>query len=195
MSLFLLQSLVSPKVLAFAALPSLKLRLSRSKRGVQSCTGAVVASSSGVAGSFNSSLFVDRVPFQDGDLDHCWYCAGMLKTVRTFFADTAEKHASPAPASIADHPISTCRKFKMDMLDLAWIFLKPGGPPRVLAAVVDSAHLPSDPDLSPDSESVDTESLNKVGLATLKIVSRFLSQWFCPFSMVLLLLLLYALCP
>ncbi len=34
--------------------------------------------------------------------------AGMLKTASTFFADTAEKHASPAPVRTADHPISTC---------------------------------------------------------------------------------------
>jgi hypothetical protein len=153
-------SVVSPKVLAFAALPTHKSRLSRSNRRVPSSTGTVVASPSGAAGSFNSPRFLGRVPFQDGDLDHCWYCAGMLKTARTFFADTAEKHASPAPARTADHPIRTCRKFKMDMLDLARTFLKPARPPRVLAAAVDFADLPSDSDLSPDSDSVDTESLN-----------------------------------
>ena len=87
----------------------------------------------------------------------------MLKTARAFFADTAEKHASPTPARTADHPIRSCRKFKSDMLELARTFLKPARSPRVLAAVVDFADLPSDSDLSADSDSVlsvDPASLN-----------------------------------
>jgi hypothetical protein len=86
----------------------------------------------------------------------------MLKTARAFFADTAEKHASPAPARTADHPIRTCRKFKADMLELARTFLKPVRSPKVFAAVVDFAELPSDSEHSGDSDSFpsEMESLN-----------------------------------
>ena len=158
-------SVVSSKVVAFAAFPSSsvspKPRLPRSDRRSSSSSGAaVVAPSSRAAGSFTSPRFLGRVPGQEGDVDHCWYCAGMLKTARAFFADTAEKHASPTPARTADHPIRSCRKFKSDMLELARTFLKPARSPRVLAAVVDFADLPSDSDLSADSDSVDPASLN-----------------------------------
>ena len=66
----------------------------------------------------------------------------MLKTARAFFSDTAEKHASPARARTADHPIRNRRKFKADMLELAKTFLKPVRSPKVFAAVVDFAVLP-----------------------------------------------------
>ena len=46
------------------------------------------------------------------------------------------------------------------MLELGRTFLKPARSPRVLAAVVDFADLPSDSDLSADSDSVDPASLN-----------------------------------
>ena len=56
----------------------------------------------------------------------------------------------------------TCRKFKADMLDLERTFLKPVRSPKVFAAVVDFADLPSDLELSGDSESFpcESESLN-----------------------------------
>ncbi len=80
-----------------------------------------VSSSSGwVVVSSNSPSFLGRVPFQDGDSNHCWYCAGMLKTARAFFSDTAEKHASPAPASActADHSITLAENSKLICLSL-----------------------------------------------------------------------------
>ena len=156
-------SLSPQKVLAFAAFPG----TSRPRAGnrvqrapLSSSADRVVPITSRAAGSFNSPRFLGRVPFQDSDLDNCWYCAGMLKTARAFFSDTAEKHASPAPARTADHPIRTCRKFKSDMLDLARTFLKPVRTQRAFVAVVDFADLPSDSDHSADSDSVDTASLN-----------------------------------
>jgi hypothetical protein len=129
---------------------------------MSSSGGGIVSSSFRGGVSSNAPRFLGRVPYQDGDADHCWYCAGMLKTARAFFSDTAEKHASPAPARTADHPIRTCRKFKADMLDLARTFLKPVRSPKVFAAVVDFADLPSDSELSGDSESFpcESESLN-----------------------------------
>ncbi len=86
----------------------------------------------------------------------------MLKTARALFPDTAEKHASPAPARTADHPIRNCRKFKADMVDLARTFLKPVRSPKVFAAVVDFGDLPSDSEHSGDSDSFtcELESLN-----------------------------------
>ena len=149
-------SLSPQKVLAFAAFPG----TSRPRAGnrvqrapLSSSADRVVPTTPRAAGSFNSPRFLGRVPFQDSDLDNCWYCAGMLKTARAFFSDTAEKHASPAPARTADHPIRTCRKFKSDMLDLARTFLKPVRSPKVFAAVVDFADLPSDSDHSGESDS------------------------------------------
>ena len=162
-------SLAPQKALTFAAFPSSSVssrprvsnRVQRSP--VMSSSGGGIVSSSFRGGvSSNAPRFLGRVPYQDGDADHCWYCAGMLKTARAFFSDTAEKHASPAPARTADHPIRTCRKFKADMLDLARTFLKPVRSPKVFAAVVDFADLPSDSELSGDSESFpcESESLN-----------------------------------
>ena len=46
------------------------------------------------------------------------------------------------------------------MLELALTFLKPARSPRVLAAFVDFADLPTDSDHSADSDSVDTASVN-----------------------------------
>ena len=149
-TLVLVDAHVPQKALAFAAFPSSSVS-SRSRTAhrvqrspVPSSGGGVVSTSSRGAVSFNSPRFLGRVPFQDGDLDNCWYCAGMLKTARAFFPDTAEKHASPAPARTADHPIRNCRKFKADMLELAKTFLKPVRSPKVFAAVVDFAGLPFD---------------------------------------------------
>jgi hypothetical protein len=70
---------VPQKALAFVAFPSSQLHL---------------------VSLFPSIIlgFLGRVPFQDEDLDNCWNCAGMLKTACVFYSDTAEKHASPAPA-------------------------------------------------------------------------------------------------
>ncbi len=39
---------------------------------------AVVSTSSCAGNSSNSPRFLGRVPFQAGDMDTCWYCAGML---------------------------------------------------------------------------------------------------------------------
>jgi hypothetical protein len=159
---------VPQKALAFAAFSSSSVS-SRSRTAhrvqrspVTSSGGGVLSTPSRGAVSFNSPRYLGRVPFQDGDLENCWYCAGMLKTARAFFADTAEKHASPAPARTADHPIRTCRKFKADMLELARTFLKPVRSPKVFAAVVDFAELPSDSEHSGDSDSFpsEMESLN-----------------------------------
>jgi hypothetical protein len=149
-TLVLVDAHVPQKALAFAAFPSSSVS-SRSRTAhrvqrspVSSSGGGVVSTSSRGAVSFNSPRFLGRVPFQEGDLDNCWYCAGMLKTARAFFPDTAEKHASPAPARTADHPIRNHRKFKADMLELAKTFLKPVRSPKVFAADVDFAGLPSD---------------------------------------------------
>ena len=127
-----------------------------------SSNSGVVSTSARGGFSSNSPRFLGRVPVQDGDSDICWYCAGMLKTARAFFSDTAEKHASPAPARTADHPIRNCRKFKGDMLELARTFLKPVRSPKAFAAVIDFADLPSDSEFSGDSESFpcELESLN-----------------------------------
>jgi hypothetical protein len=139
---------ISPSgtVTSFAAFYSasvpLKSRLPHSERRFLASAGYGFALSPHGAGSFNFPRFLGRVPFQEGDLDHCWYCAGMLKIARAFFADTSEKHASPAPARTADHSLRTCRKFKTDMLDLARSFLKPARAPRAFAAVVNFADLP-----------------------------------------------------
>ncbi len=78
----------------------------------------------------------------------------MLKTARVFFPDTAEKHASPAPARTAEHPIRNCRKFKADMVELAQTFLNA---PKVFAAVVDFGDLSSDSDHSGDLDSFTCE--------------------------------------
>jgi hypothetical protein len=161
-------TVASQKTLTFAAFssPPVSSRSRASNRvqrsPVSSSSGGVVAISSRGGVSSNSPRFLGRVPFQDGDSDHCWYCAGMLKTARAFFSDTAEKHASPAPARTADHSIRTCRKFKTDMLELARTFLKPVRSPKVFAAVVDFADLPSDSEHSGDSDSFlcESESLN-----------------------------------
>ncbi len=110
-----------------------------------------------VGNSSNSLMFWGRVPFQAGDMDTCWYCVGVLKTASAFFPDTTEKHASPAPARTADHPIRNCRKFKADMVKLAWTFLKPFRAPKVFAAVVDFGDLPSDSDHSGESNSFTCE--------------------------------------
>ncbi len=85
-----------------------------------------------------------------------------LSLLLHFFSDTAEKHASPAPARTADHPIQTSCRFKGDMLELAQTFLKPVCSPRVFAAVVDFVDLPSDSEFSGDSEAFpcELESLN-----------------------------------
>ena len=165
-------SLAPQKALTFAAYSSSPVS-SRPRHGVSNPVqrSPVLSSNSGVVStsarggfSSNSPRFLGRVPVQDGDSDNCWYCAqcaGMLKTRAVFF-DTAEKHASPAPARTADHPIRNCRKFKSDMLELARTFLKPVRSPKVFAAVVDFADLPSDSEFSGDSESFpcELESLN-----------------------------------
>ena len=166
-TLVLVAAPVPQKALAFVAFPSSSVSSrSRTANRVQrtpiSSGGGVVSTSSRGPVSFSSPRFLGRVPFQDGDLDNCWYCAGMLKTARAFFPDTAEKHASPAPARTAEHPIRTCRKFKADMLELARTFLKPARSPKVFAAVVDFADLPSDSEHSADSDSFtgELEALN-----------------------------------
>jgi len=156
------------KTLAFAAFPTSSVSSpvrprtgTRVHRTPLSGSG-VVSTLSRAGNSSNSPRFLGRVPFQDGDLDHCWYCAGLLKTARVFFPNTAEKHASPSPARTADHPLRTCRKFKGDMLELARTFLKPVRSPKVFAAVLDFGDLPSDSDHSEDSDSVthELEALN-----------------------------------
>jgi hypothetical protein len=81
----------------------------------------------------------------------------MLKTASAFFSDTAEKHASAAPASRSDHPISTCSKVKADMLEFTKTFLKPVCFPNVFAAVVDFADLSSDSECSGYSETFPSE--------------------------------------
>ena len=127
-------SLAPLKALTFAAFPSSPVssrshvfnRVQRSP--VLSSSSRVISTSARGRVSSNSPRFLGRVPVQDGDSDNCWYCAGMLKTARAFVFDTAEKHASPAPActaeSSADHPVRNCRKIKGDMLELARTFLK-----------------------------------------------------------------------
>jgi hypothetical protein len=157
---------VPQKTLAFTVFPSASVSSRvRTAHRVQRAPlpgNAVVSTSPRGGTSSNSPRFLGRVPFQAGDMDTCWYCAGMLKTARAFFPDTAEKHASPAPARTADHPIRTCRKFKADMVDLARTFLKPVRSPKVFAAVVDFGDLPSDSEHSGDSDSFtcELESLN-----------------------------------
>jgi hypothetical protein len=121
------------------------------------------SSSPRAAGGSNAPRFLGRVPFHEGDAEHCWYCAGMLKTARAFFSDTAEKHATPAPARTADHSIRACRQFKSDMLNNARTFLKPIRAPRSFVAVIDFGDLPSESDPSGDSDSLPDggcESLN-----------------------------------
>jgi hypothetical protein len=77
----------SGPVSAFAAFPpasvSSKSYLPRSERQSSASAGSGVVLSSRGPGSFNSPRFWGRVIFQKGDLDHFWYCAGMLKTART----------------------------------------------------------------------------------------------------------------
>ena len=158
-------SLSPQKALAFAAVTSRHRASSRGQRQSLVSSDARVVShppSPRAAGAFNSPRFLGRVPFQDGDLENCWYCAGMIKTARAFFSDTAEKHAMPAPARTADHSIRTCRKFKTDMLDLARTFLKPVRTQRAFVAVVDFADLPSDSDDESD-HSGDSDSVHDGG--------------------------------
>jgi hypothetical protein len=60
---------------------------------------------------------------------------------------------------------------------------------RQNSAVIDFADLPSDSEQSGDSDSIpscEPELLNWLGLATLKIESQCVCQWFCITSMVLL---------
>jgi hypothetical protein len=171
-TLVLLAAPVPQKTLAFAAFSSSSVsspgqarttKFSANRVHRAPLSGSGVASTLSRAGnSSNSPRFLGRVPFQDGDLDHCWYCAGLLKTARVFFPDTAEKHASPSPARTADHPLRTCRKFKGDMLELARTFLKPVRSPRVFAAVLDFGDLPSDSEHSDNSDSAthELEALN-----------------------------------
>jgi len=155
-------SSVSPKVLTFAAFtsPSAVSRSHRTQRQSQGPPKGYVAPLS-LRTDRRIPRFVGRVPRLDGDDLSCWYCAGLLKTARQFFADTADKHAPDSPPRNADHPFPTCKKFKGDMLELARHFLKPPARSvRGLTAVVDFGELPSDHDLTDSEDSEVDPSLN-----------------------------------
>jgi hypothetical protein len=125
------------------------------------------------AGTYNYPRFLGRYFSQDGDLDICWYCVGMIKTALAFFPNTAEKHTSPAPARTADHCIRPYCKFKADILDPALTFLKPVHFPICFAAVVDFA------DLQPDSEhSGDSEPFNACELDSIHCMNKVLTKCF-----------------
>jgi hypothetical protein len=160
----------SQKVLTFAALTPTSPRISRRNR----IDGRVGSSSTVDRDSRASRLdhrprlssprFLGSVPQGPQDDVRCWYCAGMIKTARQYFADTADKHAAASPARTAEHPFLTCRQFKTAMLLQAKLFLKAPTPHvRTFAAAVDFGMLPSDGSASDhDSadESLDLQPLN-----------------------------------
>ena len=89
--------------------------------------------------------FMGLVPRGPQDDTRCWYCAGMLKTARQFYVDTADKHAPPSSVPTAEHPFLTCRRFKDAMLLQAKSFLKGSSVPvRMFAAAVDFGELSTD---------------------------------------------------
>ena len=120
----------SQKVLTFAALTPTSPRISRRNR----IDGRVGSPSTVDRDSRASRLdhrprlssprFLGSVPQGPQDDVRCWYCAGMIKTARQYFADTADKHAAASPARTAEHPFLTCRQFKTAMLLQAKLFLK-----------------------------------------------------------------------
>ena len=111
---------------------------------------------------FSAPRFLGSVPQGPQDDVRCWYCAGMLKTARQYFGDTADMHAPASPARTAEHPFLSCRHFKSAMLLLAKTFLRgPTSHVRTFAAAVDFGMLPSEGSASDsDVESLDVQPLN-----------------------------------
>ncbi len=106
-------SLSLHKALAFAVFSSSSVnsrhcaanRVQRSP--VPSSDGSVVSISSRGGVSLNCPRFLGSVPFkfQEGYLDHCWFCAGMINLLVHFsrtLLRTCEKHSSPAHVGTAD---------------------------------------------------------------------------------------------
>ena len=98
-----------PKVLSFAAITPTSPRVARRGRldGRPDHRSVV---RSGIP------RFMGSVPQGPQDDVRCWYCAGLLKTARQLFADTADKNAPVSSVRTAKHPFVHCQKFKADMV-------------------------------------------------------------------------------
>jgi hypothetical protein len=73
----------------------------------------------------NRPRYLGHVPTLSGQDYICWYCDGLLRTARRFYAHTADKNATPFVPDTADHSFRSCRLFRAHMLEQAQTILRP----------------------------------------------------------------------
>ena len=111
----------------------------------------------------NKPRYLGQVPQLSGQDSICWYCDGLLRTARRFYAHTADKHAPAFVPDTADHSFRSCKLFRAHMLEQVQTILRP--PKRkvvrftaAIPSVLDFGEISSED--STDGTGADSQPLN-----------------------------------